>query len=248
VVLLHGQPGTSADWDEVGADLSRDHLVIAPDRLGYGSTGGRAGGFSANANAIVRLLRSLGLPGAVIVGHSWGGAVALQLAVDFPKMVQGLGLVASVAPGDRPSAVDRLLARPVAGTALAALTLSTAGSFLAWGPGRALAGHRLRGQAAQGLDEVARAWRRPATWGSFAIEQRALVHELPGLAGRLGSIGAPTVVITGTADRVVLPAAGRRLAAAIPGASLQEVPGAGHLLPQLWPGLVAGAVRRLRPS
>jgi len=247
VVLLHGQPGSAHDWAAVVGQLADEHTVIVPDRLGYGATGGRPGGFSANAAALARLLRSLDVAGAIVVGHSWAGGVALQMAVDFPHLVTGLVLVSSVAPDDEVGRLDRLLARRAVGTALVALTLSTAGTVLSWGPGRAFAGRRLGGGSPQDIEEVARSarsWRRPATWASFAVEQRALLHELPNLSGRLGSITAPTVVVVGTADRVVPPASGRRLACAIPMASLQRVEGAGHLLPQRCPAEVARAVRQ----
>lgn len=243
VVLLHGQPGSAADWSGVAEQLAGDYRVIVPDRLGYGSTGGRPGGFSANAAAVARLLRTVGATDAVVVGHSWGGGVALQAAVEFPHLVKALVLVSSVSPDDRPSRLDRLLARPVLGTALAAATLSTAGTFLSWGPGRAYAGWRLRSGWPEHLAEVARDLRRPSTWASFAVEQRALVHELPKMAAPARRISAPTVVLVGTADKVVPPQAGRRLASVLPQAVLRQVEGAGHLLPQLRPTEVAGAIR-----
>jgi pimeloyl-ACP methyl ester carboxylesterase len=219
--------------------------MIVPDRLGYGLTGGRASGLAGNANAVVKLLRSLGIENAVVVGHSWAGGVALVLALDFPGQVTGLGLVSSVAPAERVARLDKLLARRVVGTALVAATLDAGGRLLSSGPGRALAGWRLRGHSPDQLAEMALSWRRSSTWRSFAVEQRALVHELPLLAPRLASIKAPTAVVLGTMDRVIGPTSGSRLAAAIPGAELEMVRGGGHLLPQLQPAAVASAVRRL---
>jgi pimeloyl-ACP methyl ester carboxylesterase len=242
---LHGQPGSARDWGLVAGDLARDHRVIVPDRLGYGLTGGHAGGFAANANAVIRLLGSLGVDGAVMVGHSWAGGAALELALDYPGSVTGLALVCSVAPADRPGTTDRLLALPLIGTALAAMALSTAGGVLSWGPTRAFADWRMRGRSEEQLAELTRAWRRRATWTSFAVEQRALVYELPTMAPRLGHISSPAVVLAGSLDRVVPAAAARRLASAVPGATLEMVPGGGHLLPQLQAATVASAIRRL---
>ena len=244
-MLLHGQPGSSSDWRAVADNLATDHRVIVPDRLGYGLTGGPAAGFATNANAVAKLLGSLGVDGALIVGHSWAGGVALEMALDFPHHVAGLGLVSSVAPAEPAARFDKLLALRVVGTALCAASLSTAGRLLSWGPGRALAGRRLRGQSHEQLTEMALSWRRRSTWRSFAVEQRALVHELPLLASRLASITAPTMVVLGTLDRVVGRPSGSQLAAAIPGAELEMVQGGRHLLPQQQPGEVAAAVRRL---
>ncbi len=245
VVLLHGQPGSARDWGLVATDLAHDHRVIVPDRLGYGRTGGRAGGFAANANAVIRLLASLGVDRALVAGHSWAGGIAIELALDYPGYVAGLVLIGSVAPGDPPSRVDRLLALPALGTALAATTLSTAGGVLSWGPARAVAHWRLRGRPEEQLAELTRSWRRRATWASFAREQRALVYELPAMAPRLAQVVAPTIVLAGTLDRVVPARAAHRLAGAIPGATLEMVPGGGHLLPQLQPATVSSALRRL---
>ena len=229
----------------VADDLVRDHLVIVPDRPGYGRTGGRATGFAANAAAVAQLLRSLEVDGAVIVGHSWAGGVALQAALDFPGLVRGIALVCSVGPAEPLGRLDRLLARPSVGTALAAVTLSTAGRLLSWGPARAFAGGRLRGHLSEDLADIATSWRSRSTWSSFAVEQRALAHELPLLAGRIKQLSIPVAVVAGTVDRVIPLRVGRRLASDIPGATLEEVSGGGHLLPQLHPTEVAVAVRRL---
>jgi pimeloyl-ACP methyl ester carboxylesterase len=244
VVLLHGQPGSAADWRAVADDLRRDHRVIVPDRLGYARTGGRAGGFAANANAVAKLVVALGADRALVAGHSWAGGVAMEMALDFPARVAGLVLVSSVAPSGPVARMDRVLARPVVGSALTALTLSAAGRALSWGPSRVLAGRRWQRQH-QELAEMATSWRRPSTWDSFALEQRALVRELPLLAPRLAAIAVPTVVLVGSADRVVGLVSGRQLGSLIPGAVLEVVDRGGHLLPQLEPGRVASAIRRL---
>ena len=244
VVLLHGQPGSASDWAAVARLLSGRHTVVVPDRSGYGRTGGLASGFGANAGQVVRLLDRLQVGSATVVGHSWGGGVALAMARLFPERVGGLVLVSSVSPLEPVGLLDRLLARPVVGKAVVVVTLSTAGRLLSWGPGRAFAGRRLRGQPRQQIEELARSWRKHATWHSFAIEQRALVTELPSMAAGLDELGAPVLVVTGTADRVVPAPTARHLADAIPGARLETVEGAGHLLPQLYPETVAELVHR----
>lgn len=242
-MLLHGQPGSRADWAAVADELEADFRVVVPDRLGYGRTGGRAAGFAANANEVVKLLDRLGIDQALLAGHSWGGGVALATAMEFPNRCAGLVLVATVSPLDRPGRLDRLLARPFLGAALAATSLGTAGRLLTWGPGKKLAGWRVGGAP---LEELVRSWRRPSTWRSFAIEQWALVHELPAMAGGLGDITVPALVVAGTTDRVVPASTGRELAGALPGGNFEAVAGAGHLLPLTHPRQVADAFRRLR--
>ncbi len=114
IVLLHGQPGSPADWQQVAARLPARFHVVAPDRPGYGSSRIPAGGFAANARAVLDDLDSRGIKRAVLVGHSYGGGVALWAASMAPSRVEAVILLASVGPGCV-NGWDRLLAAPGAG-------------------------------------------------------------------------------------------------------------------------------------
>src|SRR5689334_25348772 len=70
VVLLHGQPGSGADWQQVADRLPDGIGVLAPDRPGYGASPRQAGGFAAGARAVVAELDARGIARAVLVGHS----------------------------------------------------------------------------------------------------------------------------------------------------------------------------------
>ena len=135
LVLLHGQPGSPADWQQVAARLPARLHAVAPDRPGYGSSPLPAGGFAANARAVLDDLDSRGIKRAVLVGHSYGGGVALSAASMAPSRVEAVILLASVGPGCV-NGWDRLLAAPGAGQlcALVAwrLTPWIARARLAW--------------------------------------------------------------------------------------------------------------------
>lgn len=249
-MLLHGQPGTCVDWSQVADLLAGAFRVLAPDRPGYGRTGGPAGDFDTNAAAVLAHLDRVGVPRAVLVGHSWGGGVALRVARLAPARVSGLVLAASVG-ADTPSLLDRALAvRPV-GELLAAAALGGTGWALSAGVVRRRLGGRLppaRSRALEALlqpdrsGQVGAGDRGAPAWRSFAVEQRAYVCGVARLLDGLGSLDCPVDVVTGTADRVVAPSASRRLADAIPGARLVVVPGVGHLLPHDAPDELAGSV------
>jgi pimeloyl-ACP methyl ester carboxylesterase len=177
----------------------------------------------------------------VVVGHSYGGAVAAWLAAFHPERVAGLVLVsaaanlASLVPG------DRLLAARVVGPVASAGLLWSSGVMtqipairrrIAWMA--QLPPEYLRDEGRRGL--------RLSTLRTFVIEQRMLLRELPQLEPRLATITAPTRVLVGTADTFVPPSAGRRLAAQIPGAELIELDRAGHVLNVQHPAQVAEAV------
>ena len=246
VVLIHGQPGSAADWGRVTPLLSSNHRVIVPDRPGYGRTAGEATGFAGNAEAIVRALDSLGAAKAMMVGHSWGGGVAIAAAALHPDRVSGLVLVASVRPGETLGWVDRMLASPVLGDVLAALTIGSTGMVLRNKKVRELVERRFDGRAREvvrALEGVTGARTRAPVWRSFVSEQRHLFDELDWLAPALRTISVPTVVLSGGADHIVPATVGERLAASIKNAEHRVVPGAHHLLPLDHPGEIATAVR-----
>jgi magnesium chelatase accessory protein len=248
VVLLHGQPGSALDWRAVAPLLWDDFSVIVPDRLGYGRTGGTAAGFQQNAASLARLLDDLSYEQVVVAGYSWGGGVALAFADAFPARTAGLLLAASVGPGERFRWDDRLLAAPVLGEALSALTIGAAGRLLARTWINSLADRWLSGRAraaVSGLAGLTGARGGAAVWRSFVIEQRVLIRDVEALGPRLVGLAVPTGVINGSADHVVPPHVANLLAAAIPGAVHTIVAGAHHLLLHEHPEAVAAAVRQV---
>jgi pimeloyl-ACP methyl ester carboxylesterase len=250
VALIHGQPGSAADWARLVPLVSGDHAVIVPDRPGYGRTAGAATGFAGNAAALVETFGRLdvGSEGAVLVGHSWGGGVALAAAINHPRHVKGLVLVASVRPGESLGWVDRMLAARGIGDALAAITIGSTALVLRNHRVRALVERRLDGRARdviRALEGVTGAQTRAPVWRSFVVEQRRLFDELGGLEPSLRNIQVPTVVLSGGADRIVPSAVGARLAAAIPNAVHRVVPGAHHLLPFDHPSEIQSAIKEV---
>jgi pimeloyl-ACP methyl ester carboxylesterase len=248
VVLLHGQPGSAVDWHGVAPLLSDRFTVVAPDRLGYGRTGGLAAGFSENAVAVADLLDELAIDRAVIAGYSWAGGVALAFAQLFPGRTAGLVLAASVGPGERFHWEDRILATPLVGEVLAALTLGVAGPVVGSRAVQRLADRHLAGRARDAVSVLRGLTAHTdgtRVWRSFVIEQRVLLRDVEGLAPGLATIIAPTAVINGGADRLVPPPVADGLAAAIPGASHIVIAGAHHLLLLEQPGAVAAAIRRV---
>lgn len=255
VLLVHGQPGSGAGWGPVAALLRDDFRVIAPDRPGWGSHPRPATTLAGNASSLERLLADRGVTTAsgpvVVVGHSLGGGIALELAFTRPDLVGALVLVSSVGVGPAVTGMDRLLAVPVVGDQLlragaaalrrsvrqlSRLTRSKRGEVLLE---RANRFPSVRAMMAEGEREMDGRDRR-----SFLVEQRALVEETPRISERLPTIRVPTVVIHGTADHIVSPHAAVLLAASIPGAELVLRPHEGHLLAFERPEVIAEAVRR----
>ena len=180
VVLLHGQPGSPADWQQVADLLPAQLHSVATDRPGYGSSQLPAGGFAANARAVLDDLDSRGIRSAVLVGHSYGGGVALSAASLAPGRVAAVVLLASVGPGCV-TVWDRLLAAPGAGQLCAVV----AWRLTPWMARARLAGiARRRGRPLrpgehanwQVWGDADRGYHKQ--WRTFLTEQRALLREL----------------------------------------------------------------------
>jgi len=243
-VLLHGQPGSGADWRQV-ADLLPPALgVVALDRPGYGGSRQSAGGFRYGARAVLAELDARGIGQAVLVGHSYGGGVALSVAQLAPERVEALGLLASVGPGCL-TGWDRLLAAPLAGDVCAV----TAWWLTPWlARVRLAAIARLRGRPIAAGEHVN--WHiwgyahhdHGPVWRSFLIEQRALVHELAGLTASLADVGQPALLIADPADTLIPVSTTYQLAAALPDAHVQLVSHIGHHLPRRAAPQIATAI------
>lgn len=93
LVLVHGLGGSSADWESQIPEFARDHRVIAPDLRGFGRSQ-RRGPFRVARFAadVCALLDELGIGRFLLVGHSMGGAVAMQMALDRPGAIDKLAL------------------------------------------------------------------------------------------------------------------------------------------------------------
>ncbi len=244
LVLLHGQPGSAADWLEVAGRLPAPLHAVAVDRPGYGSSPLAACGFAANARAVLDELDSRGIQRAVLVGHSYGGGVALSAASLAPHRVEAVVLLASIGPGCL-NGWDRLLAAPVAGP----LCALVAWRLTPWIARARLAriGRRHGRPPGPGEHVNWQIWghsrrERGPLWRSFLAEQRVLLRELDELVSTVPSVRVPVLLLADPADTMVPVATARKLAQALPDAGLQLVEGAGHHLPRRAPDAVADAI------
>jgi pimeloyl-ACP methyl ester carboxylesterase len=216
--------------------------MVAPDRPGWGTRSREpARGFAAGADDAVAVLDREGVERVVVLGFSWGGGVALELARRHPDRVGALVLAASIGPGE-PTLADRVLAFPVAGRAISAGGLAATRLALRRPTFHGILGGGMKGVDPTQVRSFADDSLSLAALGSFMVEQRALVREVPRVLGGLGELRVPTAVLSGERDRLIAPGSARRLAEGIPGAELRIVAGAGHFLPGAAAPVLAEAV------
>ncbi len=95
IVLLHGLASTCVIWHLTAPILAQDFAVIAMDQRGHGDSAKPDHGydFASVSRDAAGLIEAKGLQKPIVVGHSWGGDVALELAVAYPDLVGGLCFV-----------------------------------------------------------------------------------------------------------------------------------------------------------
>jgi pimeloyl-ACP methyl ester carboxylesterase len=246
VVFLHGNPGSTRDFDDVAARLERDHRVVALDRPGHGhSDRTRDGTPRGQAAAVHEVLQQIGVSRPILVGHSWGGALALIYALEHPDDVGGLVLVgtrAAVQVRD-PELLYRIVTTPVLGR-LAEWTVLLP-------VGRGLIEPRLaRAYAPEPVPEAELAaaqalWLRPGEIDATVWDTANLQQALAEYGPRFRQLLTPAILLVG--DRDELLAESRALHEAMPRGELRILPNAGHMIIKTRPDVVADAVRTLGP-
>ena len=219
MALVHGAGENHLVWP---ASLRRmDGVnVYALDLPGHAKSGGRGRSSVADYAKVVRgFLDALNVERAVIAGHSMGGAIAQQYALNYPTRIAGLVLVAT---GARLRVFQAILDGILTNTD-ATLDLVTR---YAWGPNAPEQMVQLgRVQMAQVNPQI--------TANDYAACNAFDVMD------RVGQIAAPTLVIGGTVDQMTPPKYAAFLAEKIRGARLAMIKGAGHMVMLEQPELVA---------
>ncbi len=212
VVLLHGAGGTHLYWPSEVRRMT-GFRVYAMDLPGHGKSVSRGQqSIQAYAKAVVAWLEAAGLHGAVFVGHSMGSAIALTLALDYPEHVLGIGLVGSAA--HLPVAPALLEASASTDTFPTAVEMIILWSFSRY------ADPRLVELAAKRMAET-----RPSVLHGDLLACSAF-----DLTSRVADVRSPTLVVSGEEDRMVPPRGARFLSDSIPGARLEMIPAAGHMV------------------
>jgi pimeloyl-ACP methyl ester carboxylesterase len=226
VILLHGVGLDHSIWQAQCDALCRTHRVIAYDLLGHGASPPVAGdaGLDEFVDQLARVVAALVPDGQsfTLVGFSFGGLIAEAFTLKAPERIARLAIIGSVfdrSEAERAGVADRLrMARRDGPRVLidAALERWYSPEF--------------RSRQPAVVEAVAAMLHRNDPV-SFLAAYRIFAEADRYLAGRLGAIAVPTLIIAGEHDRGSTPAMARRLAALIPGASFAIIPAARHMLP-----------------
>jgi pimeloyl-ACP methyl ester carboxylesterase len=235
ILLLHGIGSDRRTWDAVVRPIAAAGFrVIAPDFLGHGASGKPRADYSLGgfANGMRDLLTILDVEAATVVGHSFGGGVAMQFAYQYPERTERVVLVGAGGLGRDVHPVLRALTLPGAGAALAVAAARVprmvARPLL-------LTLHRARVPGAVDLAEMVTVYDGLGETGA----RSAFLHVLRAAVDWRGQVvtmldrsylaaGMPVCVVWGDRDSVISADHARVAERALPHARLEIFEGAGH--------------------
>ena len=236
IVLVHGFPLDHSIWEGQIAELARHGRVIAPDLRGFGASEVSPGTVAIEqfADDLDAMLNVLGITEPIVlVGLSMGGYVAFEFWEKHRAWLRGIVLCDSRAAADTPEAAAGRLA--TADRVEREGTQVLVDSMLP---------RMLAPETHESRPDVVERLRRMILSGNAP----GLAAAARGLAGRsdftswLPHIDCPTLLVVGKQDAISTPAEMSAVAAAIPGARLVEIDGAGHMAPLEKPAEVSAAL------
>jgi pimeloyl-ACP methyl ester carboxylesterase len=234
LLLLHGLGCDHSTWIPVIEQLAKKYTVIAPDLLGHGASDKPRADYSVGgyANGMRDLLTVLNIDKVTVVGHSFGGGVAMQFGYQFPERTERMVLVAPGGLGPEVSLLIRAVSLPGFNPVMGLLTL----------PGLrhvGIAGMRALSRTGMtlthDLDEVAEiydSFKDPAARKAISHVVRAVVDtrgQLVTMVDRAYLTQAmPMLIVWGTEDRVIPVKHARTAAVVAPGAIVEVLGNSGH--------------------
>ncbi len=224
ILLMHAGVSERHMWDPLWVWLPYEFRVARWDWRGYGDTAHVPGPFSY-ADDVLRIMDTLGLERATLVGCSFAGAVGLQVTIEHHERVERLVAIGTGVPGfegENPPAVDAMLEGAEAAFARDDPAAALALMEKAW-----LIGPRRNPEQvdaaylARARELLARA-DRPDNGAAFADSDWTAI-------GRLHEIRVPTLVVVGDEDVPAIRQACELVAREVAGAHLETIAGAAHL-------------------
>jgi pimeloyl-ACP methyl ester carboxylesterase len=246
--MIHGASSNlQAMRQPLGDRLAESHRVILIDRPGHGwSTRARLEDSTPGIQGrmIDEALEKLGVGRAILVVHSWSGALGARIALDYPQRVAGLVMLAPVAY-PWPGGVgwhNKLVTTPVIGPLLAYTITLPLGLFLTEPGARGVFLPQIMPQNFV-KDTATPLLLRPREFLANAQDLMTLKAAVREQAPRYANIKAPTVVFAGDADDTVSTNIhSRPFAAAVPNAKLIVLPDVGHMVQNAAPELVIAEI------
>jgi len=249
VLLIHGTGASTHSWRELMPRLAAHAGVVAVDLPGHGFSAepaGRDWSLPGLATQLTALLRALGHPMALAVGHSAGAAILAQAVLHA-----GLRVPALVAVNGAFLPFGGVAAPLLSPLARLMYALPGVPGFIAGRAADPAVVRRLVEGTGSRLNDAGLALyaRLMVDPGHTRAALAMMAHwELPPLARALPRLAVPLHLLVGSNDRAVPPSQAARLAAMVPAATVHTLPGRGHLAHEEVPDTVADLLRARLPD
>jgi pimeloyl-ACP methyl ester carboxylesterase len=233
LLLLHGMAGSSRAWRDVMPSLAERYRVIAPDLLGHGESAKPLGDYSlgAFASGMRDVLGVLGVERATLVGQSFGGGVAMQLAYQHPEVCERLVLVDSGGLGREVSLLLRAVTLPGAEFVLPVVFpafVKEQGDRVS----RFLLRHGVRSGRAAEIWLACRSLTESDNRRAFVRTMRSVIdpggQSVSAMDRLYLAAAVPTLIVWGADDPIIPVAHAHAAHDAIPGSRLEILEGVGH--------------------
>jgi pimeloyl-ACP methyl ester carboxylesterase len=237
LLLIHGVGCNSTSWEPVHARLAQRFTVIAPDLLGHGESDKPNADYSlpAFANGMRDLLAVLGIDRVTVVGHSFGGGVAMQFAYQYPELVERVVLVSAGGVSKDVSFALRLAAMPMGAEALGMLRAPGVMPVMR-GLGRAvgaLLGSTRFGRDTADIVGMLENFQDPSAVSAFARTLRSVVDVRGQFVTMLDRSylvqSLPVQIIWGEDDMIIPVDHAHQAHASIPGSRVEIFEESGHM-------------------
>ena len=191
ILLVHGYSGSHVRWGLVRKHLPEKYRVIAVDLRGAGDSDKPDSGYSMThfSDDLAAFAKALDLPKFTFVGHSMGGSIAYQFAIDHGDLLNGVVFVTPASADGIPEPTEEMFAEQAKRKADRAYSIAVEGKKTFWRPVPA----DMPEQSATTLEQCSDAFLRESWWGMTNLR----------LGDRLGEITVPALMIGADHDESV---------------------------------------------
>lgn len=231
--MIHGLPGTVEDFQYFYERLTKRYRVTSFDRVGHGFSTANNQNYNLayNTDVAFKVIDAMGLNDLVVVGHSYGGTIALQMAAYNSEKIKSYVTIGAPHQAGDLDPLYPLIGLPMLGDGLLRLMDATGNSISKQKINEGILEAFFPNEVDIPANFVARnllIWSQPKVAQTIANESINLEQDLTTLASRYSAIQKPVFISHGDADQIVPVEDARAIHKAVPNSELIIWPNVGH--------------------